>query len=217
MLQKMPSMVLIGATGLVGEALLRQASHPISYLARRPADAGERHQAIIAPPAEWPQLIAELQPQIFLSALGTTMKIAGSEAAFRAVDHDLQLAAAKAAKDADASRAIIVSSVGARSSSRNFYLRTKGQVEDRLCAMGFERLDLLRPGLLMGERKGPERAGEGFAATLAPFTDRLMKGPLAPYRSVSAEKVARAMLNLVIYSETGRFVHASHKIHDLAD
>lgn len=213
----MSTILLIGATGLVGEAVLRQAPYPISYLARRPAVAGKLHHAIIAPPEEWPERIEKLRPQILLSALGTTMKTAGSKAAFRAVDHDLVLAAASAAKGCGAGRVVAVSSVGAKAGSRNFYLRTKGEVEDQLCAMGFDRVDLLRPGLLMGERAGPERAGEGLAAKLAPVTDRLMVGPLRSYRSVSGDRVARAMLKLAMQSETGHFVHASHKIHALAD
>jgi uncharacterized protein YbjT (DUF2867 family) len=212
-----PTILLIGATGLVGEAVLRHAPYPISYVARRPAEAGKLHHHMIAPPDEWPNLIAQLRPQIVLSALGTTMKIAGSKAAFRAVDHDLVLAAAWAAKAGGARHMISVSSVGAKSSSRNFYLRTKGEVEDQLCAMGFDRVDLLRPGLLMGERAGPERAGEGLAAKLAPLTDPLMVGPLAAYRSISGDRVARAMLKLAMQSETGHFVHPSHKIHALAD
>lgn len=214
--------LLIGATGLVGEAVLAQASGPIHYLARRAADSGAHHHGIIAPVDRWVEEIAALEPTVLLSALGTTMRQAGSQQAFRAIDHDLQIAAARAATGVGATHFIGVSSVGASATSRNFYLRTKGEVEQAIGGMDFVRADflrpgLLRPGLLGGVRKGPRRFAEGLGARAAPLMDALMIGSWRKYRSVMADSAARAMLRLVDEVQAGRFVHNSAAIAMLAD
>jgi uncharacterized protein YbjT (DUF2867 family) len=211
------SILLIGATGLVGEAVLAQCPMPITYLARRLADHGGRHRAVIAPSDQWAAKIAEIRPTILLSALGTTIKQAGSQDVFRSVDHDLQVACAWAAKDAGARHFIGVSSVGASAASHNFYLRTKGEVEQAVSAMTFARTDILRPGLLRGKRKGPKRAGETFASIFAPISDLAMIGGLAKYRSVSGACVAQAMIGLTAAKEAGFFVHNSDQITALTD
>lgn len=209
--------LLIGATGMVGEAVLATSRKPIYYLARRPADRGDRHHAIIAPIDRWVDEIAALKPTILLSALGTTMRQAGSQQAFRAIDHDLQIAAARAASEAGAEHFIGVSSVGASAASRNFYLRTKGEADAAIAAMPFARADFLRPGLLRGSRKGPQRLREGIAAMAAPLSDALMIGALRKYRSVAASSVAGAIGALVDEAQAGRFVHDSAAIAVLAD
>jgi uncharacterized protein YbjT (DUF2867 family) len=149
--------------------------------------------------------------------LGTTIKQAGSQAAFRAVDHDLVLAVARAAKAAGARHCISVSSVGASAKSGSFYLRTKGEVEAELRAVGFDRLDMLRPGLLTGQRGGPWRPGESIGMALAPLTDLLMLGSARRYRSVPGASVARAMLRLAELGGSGVHVHEHDAIVQLAD
>lgn len=215
-----PKILLIGATGLVGEAVLKHAAlagRHISYLARRPADYGAGHDPIIAESGTWAEHIASLRPDILLSALGSTMKQAGSRDAFRAIDYEVQLAAARAAKAAGARHVICVSAVGASAKSRNFYLKTKGEVERDMAALDYVRVDYLRPGLLLGERHGPSRTGEGLATKFAPVVDRLMVGKLSQFRSVAGEDVARAMLHLASMGGAGHFVHNSVQIAALAD
>jgi len=117
---------------------------------------------------------------------------------------------------------ISVSSVGAKAGSGNFYLSTKGKMEDALAAMGFDRLDILRPGLLLGDRHGPRRTGEAIGMLLAPLTDALMHGGLRRYRSVRADAVARAMLALAAGGGTtgggsSVHVHEHDAILSLAD
>jgi uncharacterized protein YbjT (DUF2867 family) len=130
-------------------------------------------------------------------ALGTTIKVAGSQAAFRAVDFEANLAVARAALAAGARRAGLVSAMGASSKSRIFYSRTKGELEDALAALGFDGLVIARPSMLAGDRASlgqPVRPGEGYAVTVS----RLL-GPLIPknYRSVAAADVAHALLTRV--------------------
>lgn len=215
-----PKILLIGATGMVGEAVLEQALRAglsLSYLARRAAVSGAGHSAIIADSADWPQHIAAIRPDIILSALGSTMKQAGSRDAFRAMDYDIQIRAARAAKATGARQMVLVSAVGVSANARNFYLKTKGEVERDVAALGFERLDILRPGLLLGDRTGPRRWGEGVMMTAAPLFDHLMIGRLARYRSVRASDVAAAMLHLARQSDGGQFRYDSDQIGHLSD
>ena len=130
-------------------------------------------------------------------ALGTTIKVAGSQEAFRAVDFEANLAVAKAALAAGAKRAGLVSAMGASAKSGIFYSRVKGELEDALAALAFEGLVIARPSMLAGDRASlgqPVRPGEGYAATLS----RLL-GPFIPknYRSVAAADVAKALLTRV--------------------
>lgn len=207
--------LLVGATGLVGSAVAA-GSRPLTILARRAPEAAH-HDVIVAPSEQWPEVIAARRPAVLVSCLGTTIRQAGSRAAFRAVDHDLVLASARAAREAGAAQMIAVSSVGASAGSANFYLRTKGEVEEGLRALGFDRLDLLRPGLLTGARAGPPRLGEGLAMLAAPLTDALLHGGLRRYRSIAADSVARAILALAGRGEPGAQVHENDAIRALAD
>lgn len=215
----MSDLLLVGATGMVGQAVVAAAQgQELAILVRRAPDqpvAGA--ETIIAPTDEWAARIAALAPVTVINCLGTTIRQAGSQAAFRAVDHDLVLAVAAAAKAAGAQHFISVSSVGARASAGNFYLRTKGEVEARLRELAFDRLDILRPGLLMGDRHGPFRAGEALAMLAAPLTDALLHGTLRRYRSIKAETVARAIVALAVGGGSGAHVHEHDSIVQLAD
>jgi uncharacterized protein YbjT (DUF2867 family) len=124
--------------------------------------------------------------------LGTTMKTAGSKAAFRAVDLDGVAEFALAARAAGASFFGLVSAAGANPRSRNFYLRTKGEAEALVAAQDFPSLAILRPGLLRGPR-ADSRPGERLGQLVAPFFDPLLLGPFAGYRSVAIESVAGAL------------------------
>ena len=157
--------VLAGASGLIGSkvvSLLPGGGFEVHVLSRRKLErmpTGVLQH--IADPVEWPAQIAGLKPTVAISCLGTTWNKSGkNEAAFRAVDLKLVLAFAAAARKAGARHMISVSSVGASAKSAGFYLRTKGEMENGLKQLGFQRLDILRPGLLIGERGGERRLGE---------------------------------------------------------
>jgi len=212
--------LLVGATGLVGRAVVRAAGErSLALLARREVDdLPDHHALLVAPPARWGDILAAERPATLICCLGTTIRQAGSSAAFRAVDRDLVLAAAHGARLGGTAHMIVVSSVGASTKSGNFYLRTKGEMEEGLRAFGFGRLDILRPGLLMGAREGgAARLGEGIAMMAAPLTDALLHGSLRRYRSIPADSVARAMLALTARREPGTHVHENDSIRTLAD
>ena len=124
------------------------------------------------------------------------------------------LSVAAAAKAGGARQFIMVSSVGASARASNFYLKTKGEAEDAVKALGFDRVDILRPGLLKGARQGPARPVEAALIALTPITDFLTPAVLSSYRSIDALKVAQAIAALVGKAEGG--VHIQHNAEMLA-
>lgn len=210
------SIVMIGATGLIGgmtAELLSRNGHEVHSLARRPA--GLRGE-IVASAREWPRIVRGLRGDVGLSAIGTTMRIAGSEAAFCSVDFDIAVSFAAAARDAGIRHMITISSVGANPGSRNFYLRTKGEMESALEALGFDRLDVLRPGLLRGERGPERRLGERLGILASGVVDPLLRGRLAKYASIDARIVAAAIAEVARAETPGLFVHHNRELRDIA-
>ncbi len=211
--------ILAGATGLIGSAaapLLADAGFDVHVLSRREMPAVKGVTCHVAPTDQWPKLAHEIEADIAVSCLGTTMRIAGSQVAFAAVDLDLVCDFASAAKASGASHFISVSSVGASTANNNFYLKTKGKMEAAIEAIGFERTDFLRPGLLRGERGGVTRYGEQFGKLLSPFTDMLMIGPLQRYRSIAANDVASAICALARQLNLGSNIYENDAILMLA-
>lgn len=215
----MPDVFVIGATGLVGRAVIDHfGATPVTVLARRAVEGlAPHHTALVAPSDRWGDIITAERPAVLISCLGTTIRQAGSQAAFRAVDHDLVLAAARGGRAGSTPHMISVSSVGAAAKGSNFYLRTKGETEDDLRALGFDRLDLIRPGLLRGDRPGPQRLGEGLATIAAPLTDALLHGSFRRYRSISGDTVAAAIVRLARQGGSGAHIHENDAIRALAD
>jgi uncharacterized protein YbjT (DUF2867 family) len=187
---------LAGATGLVGREILRglvadPSVAAIHVLVRRKIEAPPKVTLHVVDFRAVPAL--PRIDEVYL-ALGTTIKVAGSQEAFRAVDFDANLAVARAALAAGARRAGLVSAMGASAKSGLFYSRVKGELEGALSALAFEGLVIARPSMLAGDRESlgqPVRRGEGIALGVS----RLL-GPLIPrnFRSVSVADVARALL-----------------------
>ena len=203
---------LIGATGLIGQSLIRLAvgrsDVRLVAISRRevPLPPGARMEVLVAETDGWADAIAAANADVLVCALGTTIrKVGGDQDAFRAVDQDLVLAVAQAAKAAGIRQVIVVSSVGASMASKNFYLRVKGEVELALGKLKLTRLDILRPGLLRGSR-GESRPAERLAILASPLTDLLLHGGYRKYRSVKAETMARAIIGLTKEKAAGRFV-----------
>lgn len=128
--------------------------------------------------------------------LGTTRKDAGSDAAFRAVDLDLTVAFARAAKAGGARRFGLVSSAGANAASSFLYPRTKGEAENAVAGLGFDTLVIARPSLLLGARAKP-RAAEKLGETVLSLAKPFLIGPLRKYRAIAAADVAAALIGSV--------------------
>lgn len=204
---------LVGATGLVGSALMAECvgreDVRLIGVGRREAvlPPGARMEMLIGEPIDWPVLIRAAQADVLVCALGTTIALAGSQAQFRAIDYDLVRFTAEAALAAGIDHAILVSSVEADRESRNFYLSVKGEAEEAVGRLGFRRLDVLRPGLLRG-RRAVTRSLESAGQFAAPIVDHLaLHGRLRRFRSIQARDVARAILGLAREDQLGHFVH----------
>ncbi len=216
----MSKIVIAGATGLVGGIVAQKLANTDSelHLLMRnglavPVDGAKQHIGAIE---TWPKMVKDIRPDIAISCLGTTMKQAGSQAAFAAIDHDLVLNFARAAFAAGARHMISVSSVGASSNSSNFYLATKGKTDKALEQIGFSSVNILRPGLLRGERGGERRIGERIGIMLSPLADLALQGSLRRYRSISANDVAQAICALAGATHPGFRVHENEAIITLS-
>ncbi len=202
---------LVGATGLVGtsliEACIGRGDVRLVAVSRRevPLPHGARMEVLLAPTEGWGEAIATSNADVFVCALGTTMRnVGGDRSAFRAVDLDLVLASARAAREAGIGHMILVSSVGADAGAKNFYLRTKGEAEAQLRKLGFDRLDILQPSLLVGKRQ-ESRPLEWLAMLFAPVMNLLLHGKARRYRAIRASAIAKAILALVHERSAGKF------------
>lgn len=192
---KKKTLVLAGATGLVGGEVLRLAlADPafsrVTALVRRPLE-GEvaGHPKLVERRVDFDRLDrhhAALGADAVISALGTTIRTAGSQTAFRRVDYDYPLALARLALAEGARHFLLVSALGAAARSPFFYNRVKGELEDAVLALGYPAVTIVRPSLLLGERR-ELRLGEEIAKRF---------GFLAPgkYKPVAAHDVAAALV-----------------------
>jgi uncharacterized protein YbjT (DUF2867 family) len=164
-------------------------------------------------------LAAELPDDlgVAISCIGTTMKQAGSQAAFRAVDHDAVLAFGRAAHGKGARHFLLVSALGANARSSNFYLRTKGQAEDALAQLAFSQLTIVRPSLIDDQgARSQQRFGERLALPLSRALFSLV-GKTHRYAPISADSIARALVRLAFDGTTERVrTVESDRLHELA-
>lgn len=197
-------MLLAGGTGLIGGEVLSlglSGGHEITTVGRRPT--GMASSEIVSGFDDLPRLPPA---DAAICTLGTTIKQAGSKAAFRAIDEKAVVSFAAAAKTADVDHFLVVTAVGANPDASVFYSRVKGAAEQRLMKMGFKRLDIIRPGLLLGDRT-ERRPIEALLQRIAPATDRLIRGKWRRYRSVRATDVAQCLLSLAANNEPGVYTH----------
>jgi uncharacterized protein YbjT (DUF2867 family) len=205
---------LVGATGLIGRRVIEIASAGddvrIVGIARReaPLPQGARMEMFVAEPERWGEVLEAVRPRALICALGTTWKKAGrDEAAFRAVDQELVVETAKAAKAAGVPNMVLISSAGADRAAKGLYLRVKGETEQMVSEVGFKRLDILRPGLLRGQREDDFRFAEKLAMIASPVIDPLMPAKWEQFRSIDADVVVEAALGLALRRAAGRFTH----------
>lgn len=212
-----PTLLVAGATGLVGQAVLHQAAADphwgrVVALVRRSLTPAERGRAEVRvvdftrleAPAGVPAVASAaafaeaLAADVVVCAVGTTRRRARSAAAFRRVDHDAVVALARAARAQGARHFLLVSSAGANARSPLLYSRVKGEVEAAVSALGYPCLTIARPSLLLGARR-EFRLGEAIARRLAWAAPRRL-------RPIHAETVARALLAVARAGAPGRTV-----------
>jgi uncharacterized protein YbjT (DUF2867 family) len=189
--------VIAGASGLVGQECLRLLLNrypSVTSLVRKPT--GRQHLRLIERRIDFDRIDTIEIPRgaHVYSALGTTIKKAGSEAAFRRVDFDYPKMLAARAAAAGAARFMLVSSVGANKASSNFYLRVKGELEEAIAKMPLEAALFFRPSVLIGDRE-EKRRGEAAGIAVGRALAFALIGPLRKYRAIPAGTVAEAMVS----------------------
>ena len=207
---------LIGATGLVGSRLAPLlAAHELLLLTRRSARIPHATE-LVGPAEDWPAMLVRQRVDAAVSALGTTWRKAGSWEAFERIDRHHVVEFARAAREAGARQMVLVSSVGSDARSASGYLALKGRVEDDLGDLGFERLDIIRPGLLRGPRGADRRRKERLAIALSPLTNLFLRGRYERFAAIDAEVVATAIAALLGRRDVGTFIHHNREIRRLA-
>lgn len=209
---------VFGSTGLVGSNLIKllesNKNYSKVYAYRRNVENQPNFSKIVFIDLKGDfSLYSDIQ-DVFI-CLGSTMKKAGGKPAFRAVDYDLVVDVARKAFNAGAKRLVVVSSIGANSFSRSFYLSTKGQMEETLKKFNFELVALVRPSILLGKRK-EFRLGETIGIWLYRTFSFIFVGPLKRYRGIEAEDVAKAMVQLALTAK-GTITVESEVLKQIAD
>lgn len=212
--------VLFGASGLVGRAVLDELIQNSFYerivcIGRRRPDIDHHklqiHTSDLSVPDSFATLLADTDVMI---CLGTTMRKAGSKTRFQAIDLNLVVGIAKAAKEQAANSLIVISSLGANANSRNFYLQTKGRMEEQIRALQIKKNTFIRPSLILGQRK-EFRLGESITKFASPLINLVLVGKLKKYRAIHADTIARAMVHIALLTAP-EAIYESDQLHLLA-
>lgn len=218
----MKTVLIIGSTGLIGAQLLELLLESTVYekvIVFVKRDSGIQHpklrQHIIA--FDKPETYKELViGDDFFCTIGTTIKNAKSQDAFRKVDFEYPKAFATIALQNDVKQFFLISSLDALATSTNFYLKTKGEIEDFLKNCSFESTVILRPSLLLGKRK-EFRLGEKIGAFFMKIFSFLFIGNLKKYKAIESKDVAKAMFNIAQQNYKGFHIIESDSIQAIAN
>jgi uncharacterized protein YbjT (DUF2867 family) len=219
MLRAMKTALMIGATGLVGSQLLNQLLQDerfgkVIVFGRRGTGKSrpklEEHVIDFDAPESWSTLV---KGDVAFSSLGTTAKQAGSQAAQKKIDYDYQLEFAKAARKNGASSYVLVSAASANPESSLFYSRMKGELDRDVQQLGFERVRIMRPSLLGGDRANA-RVGEKVSSVLLGAVNAI--GIARKYREIGGDVVAKAMINAALDPATGTRIYTLDEVFEEA-
>ncbi|MBA8801680.1 uncharacterized protein YbjT (DUF2867 family) [Agrobacterium sp. RC10-4-1] len=212
--------LIAGSTGLVGGLVgTRLAGRPdvdVIRLVRKGASASGHaidFERLCQEPAGALESVAPDGVDIAISCLGTTIATAGSQAAMFRVDHDYVLAVAQGARALGARQFILVTAAGA--GGPGFYLQTKGKIEQSVTALGFKRVDIIRPGFLLGTR-GERRVWEAIGQRIFAVLTRILVGQLSRYGAIPADTVADAIVTLIGQAASGCNIHENNDLRRLA-
>ncbi len=211
--------IIFGATGLIGSHVLRELINDDRYsqiilFSRKSINTGNSKVREIITGFESKQLLENhMNGDEIYCCLGTTIRKAKSREAFRKVDYDLPVMIGVAAKKNNIPKMLVVSSLGADATTSNFYLRTKGEMEQTLRSLGVASLHFFRPSMLLGKRD-ESRPAETIGKTLMNTFSFLFVGGLKKYKAIHADTVARAMI-AVANSPLAEEIYESDDIRNL--
>jgi uncharacterized protein YbjT (DUF2867 family) len=206
--------LILGASGLTGQVLLQLLLADALYST---VTIYVRKQVLINHPklqqeiVNYDKLDLAVQADDVFCCLGTTIKKAGNQQAFRQVDLVYPQKVAELQKNAGSKRFLLISAVGADEHSSIFYSKTKGQVEKAITVLEYPCTCIFRPSLIMGERS-ERRIGEKIAIFLAKIIGPILVGPFKKYQPVSALGLAKALQNAAHEFEDGIHFISSDQI-----
>jgi len=211
---------LVGATGLIGSYLLEELVNDsyfdtVRILIRRPIDIThpKLEKKIVDFNDSDSLLVAISNSDVLFSAIGSTMKkVKGDREAYRKIDFDIPVKLARFCKMTGCEKFILVSSAGANSKSSNFYQRLKGETDEAVKGSGLKTIHIMRPSLLLGERK-EFRLGENIGKAVMTSLSFLIP---EKYKAIQGKDVAKVMLALAKKNEEGVFVHENREIRNLS-
>jgi uncharacterized protein YbjT (DUF2867 family) len=214
--------LVFGATGLTGHHLTEQLLANKNYreiicVNRHPM--GLNHERLTEVIDDYSNLQSlKVMPPIdeVFCCIGTTIKKAGSKENFKKVDLELPVAIAKLAADKKAGKLLVVSSIGAKAGSGNFYLRTKGEMEQQVLKIEGPLKTIVRPSMLLGERN-EKRSAESIGQWLMKPLKIFMIGKLRKYRPIPATDVARAMIAIANSQPTTQVIFESNDLQEIAN
>jgi uncharacterized protein YbjT (DUF2867 family) len=213
--------ILLGATGLVGGHCLKLLlehdayNHVISLGRRKAGREDEKLEEHLIDFEQLDDYAQFFQGDDLFCCLGTTIKKAGSQAAFRQIDFTYVKESARVASAKGVGQFLLVSALGASPGSSIFYNRTKGEVEEAVAKLPFRGVQIFRPSLLLGKRT-EARAGERVAEKTLKLFSFLLVGSLRKYRAVQAGAVAGAMIKVALEQPAGVNVFESDRIAEIA-
>jgi uncharacterized protein YbjT (DUF2867 family) len=214
--------LIIGSTGLIGSHLLNlllDSNDYIKVITFVKRDTGLKHPKLTQHIIDFdkPETYKELiVGDDFFCTIGTTIKKAGSKEAFRKVDFEYPKQFAASALENKVKQFLIISSLSADANSGNFYLKTKGEIQDFLKKCNFESVAVLQPSLLLGNRT-EFRLGEKIGAFFVKTLSFLLLGNLKKYKAIQAEDVARAMFIIAQKNNSGFKIYESDSIQEIAN
>jgi len=211
---------LVGATGLIGSYLLEELLNDpyfdtVRILIRRPLDIthSKLEKKIVDFNDSDSLLVALSNNDVLFCAIGSTMKkVKADKEAYRKIDFDIPVNLARFCKMVGCEKFILVSSAGANSKSRNFYQRLKGETDEAVKSVGLKTVHIMRPSLLLGERK-EFRFGENIGKAVMTSLSFLIP---EKYKAIQGKDVAKVMLALAKKNDEGVFVHENTEIRNLS-
>jgi len=209
---------VIGATGLVGEQLVQMLLEDKNFgkvrifVRRDPGITHPKLESKIVDFVDKKTWENHLKGDVLFSTLGTTLKQAGGKEKQYEIDFTYNLNFAQKAKENGIENYVLVSSVGASAKSGIFYSRMKGELDEAVSKLGFKNLAILRPSSLTGDRK-ERRIAEVISIPVATFITRLI---FKKYRPISDKTVAKAMINAVLKSASGKTIWEADEVFNLA-
>ncbi len=215
----MKTALIIGSTGLTGSHLLQQLLESNQYdkVISFSREVEVKHPKLVNhivdfdKPDEYCDLV---KGDDFFCTIGTTIKKAGSEEAFRKVDFIFPKNFAKCAMDNGVSQFLIISALGADSKASNYYMKTKGEIEDFLKVTTFKSVDIMQPSLLLGNRK-EFRFAEKIGGAVMKLLSFAFVGSLAKYKAIESKTLANAMFVIAQKNTSGVSVYESDKIQEI--